>query len=506
MTSRRISDMYAPPKAEPAPQRHGVRRFDGARIDRLTASWRADARAIDSELKSDLDKLRARSRSLFKNSPHMARFGRLAKTNIVGAEGFRLQSLASDPDGTRDFMANQAIEWAWWHWGRAKYCDVTGRHSFVAICQAAALSLVRDGEFLIRIVRGRGKYGLQLQSLNVDRIDTSHNRAAMRGKNAVVMGVELNRWLQPVAYHLWTAPDAATGQRKRERVMAKDLIHGFIPLEDEQTRGVPFGHAVMRVLNDLKGYTEASVIAARVGAAKMGVWETPDGSPPPGMALAGADGEVVEDEGSYITEAEPGHFDFAPPGYKLHTFDPTYPHDQFDAFTSAALRGVAAGTGVSYASLTNDRSKENFSSIRTGSLEDRDEWMVLQTALIDMLLTPIFEEWVALALLNGAIAMPSGKPLPASKLDKFQAHLFHGRRWSWVDPKKDIEAASLAMDRRISSPQKVASQMGVDVEDVLDDWVAFEQMAAAKGISITSPPAVNPPEIDKDELADDADA
>jgi len=37
------------------------RRFDGAVIDRFTAGWMAENNAIDSDLKSDLDRLRQRN-------------------------------------------------------------------------------------------------------------------------------------------------------------------------------------------------------------------------------------------------------------------------------------------------------------------------------------------------------------------------------------------------------------------------------------------------------------
>lgn len=462
-----------------------VRRFEAATMDRLTARWLATGTEIDQELRGQLTALRNRSRDLFKNNEYAARFGRMVRNNVVGPEGFTLQARIVDANGKPDSLANRAVEAAFWRWMRRENCDVSGKRSFVDQCRSALTSLARDGEFLFRKVRGvgYGAFGYQLQALDAARLDETLNREATEGSNAIVMGVEMDRFRKPVAYHLWTAP-AGHLSRARERIPADEIIHDFIPLETEQTRGVPWMHAAMRRLNDLGGYREAAVIAARVGACKMGIWETIDGEPPPN------DGE--DDDGNYITDAVAGHFDFAPKGYKLAKFDPTYPHDQFDAFCKATLRGIASGIGVAYHGLANDLEGVNFSSIRSGVLDEREEWMAIQNWVISSLLTQVFEDWIAIALLQQKIVLPNGAVLPASKLDKFSAHVWQPRRWSWVDPLKDIQASVIAIDNRLASPQQIAAQSGRDIEDVLDDIAAFEALAKAKNVSLTKAVAAAP--------------
>jgi lambda family phage portal protein len=467
--------------------RAGLRRFEGAVVDRLTSSWVATNVAIDQELRRDLDRLRARSRDLFKNNEHGAKFGRMVRNGIVGPQGFTLQAQAADPNGNIDAPANKAIEVAFAKWSRKQNCDVAGRRNFVQHVRGAVTSLARDGEFLFKKVRGAGMYGFQLQAINVDRLDTYLNIAPANGRNAIVMGVEIDAVRRPIAYHVWTSvPGNGTeSQRKRERIPAADIIHGFIPFEEEQVRGVPWMHAAMRRLNDLNGYREAAVIAARVGAAKMGVWQTPDGGPPPGTTPE-LEGEGGEKGGAtdYVTDATPGHFDFAPPGYQLHAFDPAYPHEQFDAFCKATLRGIAGAIGVSYNGLANDLEGVSYSSIRQGVLEERDEWMALQDFVVDELLVDVYESWLDMALLKGAITLPNGQPLPAQKRDKFAAHTWQGRRWQWVDPGKDIEAAITAINNGLSSPQIIAAQQGKNIEQIIDDLARFEQLLEAKGVKL----------------------
>lgn len=475
--------------APSARARTGSRRFDGAVVDRLTSSWLATNIAIDQELRRDLDRLRARSRDMFKNNEHAAKFSRMVRNNIVGPQGFTLQARAIGANGELDQADNKVIETGFAKWSRRENCDVRGRLNWKQICRGASVSLARDGEFIFKKVRGAkaGAFGYQLQAIDVDRLDTYYNRAPANGQNAIVMGVEVDAVRKPVAYHVWTSAsgNGAEAYRVRERIPAAEIIHCFVPMEEEQVRGVPWMHAAMRISNDLKGYREAAVIAARVGAAKMGVWQTPDGGPPPGsVAEIDGDGTTPAAAQEYVTDATPGHFDYAPPGYQLAAFDPAYPHEQFDSFCKATLRGIAGAIGVSYNGLANDLEGVSFSSIRQGVLEERDEWMVLQDFMIDELAVVVFEDWLDMALLRGALTLPGGSPLPASKRDKFAEHQWQARRWQWVDPMKDIEAAIAAINNGLSSPQIIAAQQGKDVNDIIDDLARFEQLLASKNVTL----------------------
>lgn len=476
-------------------RRMAVRRFDGAQVDRLTASWLSTGQAIDAELRGQLDRLRARSRDLFKNNEYAKKFGRMVRTNVVGSEGFGLQVRAVGSNGKPDTADNGAVESAFWRWSRAEHCDAARRQSFADLCRTLTMGLARDGEFLVRMIRGRGEFGLQLQVLNVDRLDTSMNRAATPGNNAIVMGVEIDQYLAPVAY--WLITSMTPTQRQHERVPADEIIHRFIPIEDEQTRGVPWLHAAMRRLHDLNGYREAAVIAARIGASKMGFFTSPDGQPHTGEAGEGASA------GDFITEVAPGEFDVLPTGYDFKTFDPTYPHDQFGAFCKEAVQGIASAAGVSYPSLASNLEGVNFSSIRAGVLEERDEWMVIQNWFITAFLVPVYEAWLELALMRGAITLPSGSPLPAAKKAKYLDHQWQGRRWQWVDPLKDINAAVVAINNRLASPQQIAAQSGRDIEEVVDDIARFNELLAAKGVSpptsTASPAAAAPAPAEEDE-------
>lgn len=461
-------------RRKPVKQPHR-RGFDAAAVNRLTASWMGTAVSIDQELRHDLDRLRTRSRDLANNNDYVRKFLRMVSRNVVGPQGFVLQARVENAPGKPDTLANASIEQAWYNWGKRGVADISGRMSFADLCRVVATDCARDGEALVRIIRGaaaENPFGLALQVLDAARLATDMNRAVSEGRNAIVMGVEVNGFGRPVAY--WVRLGSIY---QAERIPAEDLLHLYLPERPEQTRGMPWTHSAMMRLHNLNGYEEAAIINARVGAAKMGFFVTPDGT---GKELA--DGNT--DDGQFLHDVAAGEFGVLPAGYDFKSFDPTYPHQQFADFVKSNLRGIAAGLDVAYNGLANDLEGVNYSSIRAGVLEERDQWMVLQSWFIESFLEPVFAEWLPLAMLNQAIVMPNGSALPMGKIEKFKAHEWQGRRWSWVDPMKDIEAARLAVQSGVSSPQQIAAQSGQDIEDVLDAIAAFEAMAAAKKVTL----------------------
>lgn len=471
--------------------RHALRAFAAARVDRLTAGWQATQNSINQELRGDLDRLRARARDLCKNNDYGRKFKKMVAGNVVGPAGFKLQSRVMNTAQQADQLANDAIESAFAAWGKRGACEITGRMSFPDLCRALAGDVASDGEFLVRKIRGKSAgnpFGFALQQLDLDRLDTNLNRSAATGRNAIVMGVEIDGYRRPVAYHLFAnhPNDGIAGGRDRETVPAADILHGFIVEHPEQVRGTPWMAASILTLHHLGEFEQSALLAARKGADTLGFFVSPDGTPPPVSDTESADGDP-------ITVSVPGHYDTLPDGYDFKPYDSRYPDAMLADFTKNYLRRLASGLNVAYNNLANDLEGVNFSSIRSGVLEERDQWMTLQSWFIDCLLDPVFEEWLSLSLLNGAIAMPNGSPLPAAKRDKFAAHAWQGRRWSWVDPKKDIEASLLAIKSGLQSPYTIASQMGLDLDDVQADLARANASAAAAGLPAYAAPEVTLP-------------
>lgn len=482
-------------RQQPLPSRGARGPFMAAAVDRLTASWVTTQNAINDELRSDLDRLRMRSRDLSKNNDIARKFLRMVARNVVGPSGVILQARVMDGPKRPDALANSAIEGAWARWSKRGSAEITGKLSFADVQRTVISTVARDGEALVRLIRGadaRNPERFAVQLLDVARLDTQRNEQPASGRSAVIMGVEVDDYLRPLAY--WLKPRTDANSSAAVRVPASEIVHVFLPENAEQVRGLPWMHAAMLSMHDLGEFNRAALLTARRGAETLGFIVSPDGSAS-GIADDTADGEAIK-------ISAPGTYDVLPEGYDIRTPDYAYPNQVFDPFTKAFLRRIASGLDVAYNSLANDLEGVNYSSIRAGVLEERDQWMTLQQWYVDAFLEPIYSAWFDSALTAGTITMPNGSPLPAAKADKFRAHEWQPRRWSWVDPLKDIESARLAVRSGIASPQQIAAQNGQDIEDVLDAIAAFEAMAKDKGVSLVdyeskaAPPPAEPAPVE----------
>ncbi len=468
------------PAAQPQPKAQ-VRRFEGARIDRLTSDWFATQDSINQELATDLDRLRHRGRQLVQNNDYARKFAGMVADNIIGPGGVRLQVRVEDAPGQPDRLANAAIESAWSEWSKA--CDVSGQMSLRDVCALLVGSLPADGEFLVRFVRGAAagnRFNFAIQVVDVDRIDTTFNGVAQNG-NQVHMGVEVDAARRPVALHVFTAHPGEGGMvsRQRQRILATEVLHRFKVERPEQLRGIPWMAPGMLTLHHLGGFMLSALLAAEHGANHYGFFTSPDGGPPPGIGDTDAAGQT-------ITTSQPGTYDTLPQGYEFQPHESKYPNEVFGPFAKTCLQRIATGWRVAYHSLANDLEGVSFSSIRSGTLEERDRWAADQEWFISAFMEPLYSAWLQTALLTGAVTMPNGSPLPAAKLSKFSRHEWQPRRWEWVDPARDMEAKVMAVRAGLMAPQDLASAMGYDFEDTLKAISDAQKLAATFGVQLSA--------------------
>jgi len=457
------------------------RSFEVGRQDRLTSSWTTNDLNVNQSLYRDLRKMRARSRDFWRNNEYGRKFGSLVRSNVVGPAGFTLKVEARRADGSRDEQDSARIQAAYQRWARMGQHDVTGRLS-ENLFDALAITLVaRDGEVLIRKVEGtdRGIHGCQLQLLPAHVLDEELNRELANG-HRIRMGVEFDGFMKPVAY--WIRTETNTGDihgnraRRYDRVAAEEIIHLFVPEEANQWRGVPWAYAALRSARVLDQYQEAAQVAANVGAAKMGFFQQKDPEAGAPIRVDEEEEAAALDSGQdFISEAAPGQFDVIPDGYELAEWNPDYPHANYEPFVKALSRTIATGCLVSYHGLTGDLTQVNYSSIRAGTLDEREMWKQIQGWYIETVKVPVFEWWLARALIYDRDL----RRLPFAQFDKFNAPTFFGRRWEWVDPKSDILALREAVALGIKSRAEIIRERGRDPQEVWAELEAEEERGFA---------------------------
>lgn len=457
--------------------------YRGAANTRFTDDWIfATTQSADQEIRGGLRQLRQRSRELVRNNDTATRYVQLLQDQAIGHDGIRFQATVTrGTDGLFDSNINREIESAWGEWCEPDTCTTDGRLHFVEVLQQIVQTLPQDGEFLMRMLpferrSASGRvFGMALDLLDADQLDETYSVAGGPDRNEIRMGVEVDRWQRPVAYHVWDHHPSEGGMSDRRRLPAEQVIHLYRPARVKATRAVPWFTPALLKLQYTAGYEEAAVIAARMGASQGGFFEQDAQSVDDPNAVIDAEADE-----QFEFEIEPGKFDRLPVGWKFKEFRPEHPKETFAEFHRAMIRGIANGLGVSYTSLANDLENVNFSSIRAGLLTERDAYRRLQWWLIRHVCERVYREWFRWAMTTGALA------LPMRNRDRWLRHRWQPRGWPWVDPEKDIRASLLEIRAGLNSRTRIAAERGLDLEEVFDDLAMEERLAAAKGITLTT--------------------
>ena len=398
------------PRRKKSVRKVNVRGFAAAGNEHYLADFTGTSLSMDAELVAGLRKMRMRSRTLSQDNDYGIKFLNMVKNNIVGPKGFTLQARTKKGGGDLDSADNAYIEAEFAKWGRAQSCTMTKKMSWLDVQNLFIETVARDGEALCIINYGkRLDYGISLQMVDIDRLDESYNHVLENG-NRIRMGVEQDQYGAPVAYHLLTEHPGDEGiytykGKKYIRIPADRAIHEFVAMRPGQSRGVPWMHTAIRRLNMLAGMEEAELVSARVAASKMGFFISPDGE-----AYVGDDEE--EEDGAIISDAEPGIFEQLPEGITFQAFDPQHSPTAYESFIKGVLRGAASGLNVSYNSLANDLEGVSFSSIRSATLEERDNWMAKQEWMIEHFCMPVYLACLKSAILNCPLNLPAANMSP----------------------------------------------------------------------------------------------
>ena len=455
------------------------RSYSGASTGRLFADFVTASTSADAEIKDNIRILRDRARELARNDSYISRYLNLMVSNVIGKHGVRISSKSRNDNGSLDLAANQLIEKSWKEWSKLGNCTANGRLSFLDCQKIFIESLCRDGEVLIRKIKSNDSpFGFTLQFLEADHLDESKNGFNKSTGNRIKMGVEVNKHDKPVAYHLFKEhPYDRTymGNIEHIRVPADEIIHAYLPQRAEQTRGISLIATAMANVKMLNGYLEAEIVAARVGASKMGFFTSSDGD--------GYVGDGYENEFNPTMNAQAGVFEQLPSGMDFKAFDPTHPTSAFESFTTSVLRSIASGLNISYHSLSNDLTSVNYSSIRQGALEDRSMYMIYQQFVIEHFINPVFQSWLEMAISTGYINLPMGK------FDKFSNSVnFIPRSFSWIDPLKEMQANVVGLQNGTLTYADISASYGRDTEELFEQHQKEIELAKQYNIEIAYQP------------------
>tara|TARA_R100000750_G_C2313021_1_gene83235 strand:- start:227 stop:844 length:618 start_codon:yes stop_codon:yes gene_type:complete len=196
--------------------------------------------------------------------------------------------------------------------------------------------------------------------------------------------------------------------------------------------------------------------------------------------------------------AEAGTITQLPAGVEAKSVNFDHPNTGYSDFYKSMLRSIATGLGLDYVTLSSNLESVSYSSIRSGTIESRDNYRMHQTFLIQHFALPVFHEWLKLGITSGAI------PFPMERYNKFaNAAIFRPRGYQWVDPQKEVNAAISGLQNGFMTFSDISQQIaGRDIEETFSTLQADLEMADRYNLKVNIEPlgakSAAQPEIDKD--------
>ena len=482
--------------AAPAPVKRGFPRIPVSQKRSFTdvsdqqstlADWLLSDAHTNQKLQNHLPRLRRMCRGLEESNRYYRRFLAEWVLNIIGPAGFRFQSECRRANGEPDKTKRDELEGVYREWQNSMTAWACGM-PYVEGLQLAERTFARDGMALIRILRGYSgnRWGFALQHIDIDYLDINLTGTFKVGGRTrdIHLGIEVDQYGKPAAYYL-------RGQHGGEdllriagrnvlRVPASDMLCRVHKERPEQMHGVPMAVGAITALRHLDRYEEAEVVAARVAACASISIEN-DGTVP---QFEGEDGDDLTAQ----LEMAPGGFLELPGGKKATLLSPQHPNTSYPEFRKGLLRGIAAGSNSQYSRIGADASDANYSSMREERLALTDVYEMFQGLAINHTERPVFENWLELQL-----TATNNLSFTMDQYGKLCRARWQGRRWSYVDPLKEVKAIETALYLGLTSRKRELAKQGIDMDE-LDKEIEADENHPAQ-------PAMAQPGDDDDEKA-----
>jgi capsid protein len=324
------------------------RRWEAAENNRLNqAHWRgAMDQPVNIDISTDLATLRTRSTYEARRNPTVAGVIDTYSKDVSGREGPMLLVVCDDPDYA------SAAQDLWWEWFQNP--DVAGRIGGVDYIRLWVLNCFQCGEFLAQKVTERidpGPVSMRLKSIHPRRLETPMELASAPD---VQMGIRQTEDGRPLEYFI-TDPIKMgvfllnTGKYKT--IAARDMIHEFLVIEDDQARGIPWLATPLESTGELRDFDAEVLDAARSAANQAVFWYTEH-----------VDAKYMPV--NEIADVERRQQQTGPPGWKPAMLTPTQPGPNYTEFRDEKLRDIGRPIGMPLMMIKLGSEEHNFSSAR----------------------------------------------------------------------------------------------------------------------------------------------
>jgi lambda family phage portal protein len=442
--------------------------YDGASATKRAQTWNDSDIGPNSGISSKLAKLRSRSRSLYRNDGWIRKGLNAQVTNEVG-KGITARSGDAELD---DYWRNAT-----------RNCDPEGQLTFEAMQALIVLERRTSGEVFIRrrLRRNAGaKARVQLQIIESDYVDESYSKVLANG-NIIRSGVEFNKRGERVAYHVYTEhPQEAVGyqsSKQKIRVLARDMIHHFLPIRAGQVRGEPDPAPAIVKAYTLRKYTDTELQRKELRSVYTGSIEKD--------AILGDGDDAATDPDESLT-VQGGSFIELGIGEKINLFDGDVTGSGYAEFMKMQLLEEAASLDLPYELLTGDWAGVNDRLVRAILNEYRRKVeMAQQHLMIPQVCQRVFEWVVDAGVLFGDLPSEGY----ADNRRKVVSPAWTADVWPYIHPEQDVNTRIKEIDGRLKSRTQSISERNGDIDQVDKERSEEQQSEEALGINELTKPS-----------------
>lgn len=408
-----------------------------------------------------------RAREIRINDPIVGKGIQRLATNIIQ------DGLVPRPDsGDGDFDMAVMDEWLRW----TEKPETQHEHSWNDCERLAFAAIVGDGDTTAIAVNDNGDGRLEFSEAHL--LQSPQKKI---DPNSVILGVELNKHRQRVAY--WFAVDKTDPnkssvdptRRRIEKLSAdgvQQVFHLYFPDRFTQTRGITAVQAVDDFVTYHDDIQFAQLVKQQVASCYSILEETQLGGVPGVTTNTEAKEMYSDGQERYTDELFPGKRYRGRPGATLKGFSPNVPNAEYFQHVMMMLQIIAVNLDLPVQVLLLDPSMTNFSGWRGAIEQAKQRWKDLQRMLCSRLHKPVWawkvNEWaqrnkyIARGLSRGAVASKVTWRLPA---------------WPYIEPMKDAQADDYVVTTLQDSRRRVMAKRGLQYEVVLPEIVADNTLA-----------------------------
>lgn len=472
--------------------------------DGFLSRWSTRARSAAADTLRQLPSQRGQARDLVRNNPIAAS---AINTNVARAIGTGLAYSPQPHLATLGWSQAKGAEWSaevaaeFSLWADSAECDWSGEQNFYGLQDLVTRAQLESGDCFTVLPDGAPTatmpYALRLQVLEADRIgnpsgkpDSADFAGGVRraAGGGVVTGYHVYHahpgaaWLSTGdrAGGEWIAPVGPSGRRR--------MLHHFKRLRPEQPRGVPYLAPVMGMFKLLGDYTDAEVKAAVISAWLTLVIETPTGAGLPAIfglqqptagATANSGGQMQQPAAD--VEMGPGHVVSLAKGEKATAVNPGRPNPAFGDFVQAVLDQLGAGLFIGPEMLMK-KFNTSYTAARAAFLDAWKHLLDVRTGTARSFCQPVFETWLAEAVIRGRIRCPGFFADPRLRWAYTRA-AWHGDSQGSINPKDEVTAYLAAVDGRLLTRERAQWELfGDDYTASYETKLAEHQRLAKDGM------------------------